>query len=176
MPAMAAPNRVTGTASELTSTTPTRSMPMAWNCCAARRLRCRSSAAVRPSSLEPTTTRSGAPSAAISNRRAMFTPAGSVRAGEGLGALDVQRVGADGQRRRARLGAQDLETRTLVFVPLAQLCALVEPGLDRRTGRLGVERDHRMPAAPQVNRLAGCTHHDHLGGVCGAAEPFPRLQ
>src|SRR5580698_9584694 len=109
---------------------------------AARRHRSRRSEAVIPPSRDPRTTRSGAPSAAISSSMAMFTtalprlPGRSVRGGQRLGALDGQDGLADRDGAFAGLGAQQLQAELVVAVALAQLGAAVEAGHDAlRRGR-----------------------------------------
>src|SRR6516162_5839023 len=136
------------------------------------------SAARRPPAREPTTIRSGSPSATISSNIAMFTGAspGSVRGGKRLGALDLEDRLAHGDRTLARLGAQQLEPQLLVAVALPQLGALIEPGLDAPGHDLGVDGQKGVPATPQVDRLGRSLHDHDLAGVGCAAQPRPGLQ
>src|SRR4051794_39684421 len=109
---------------------PTCATSWAANSAAALRARCSNVAAVRPPSRDPTTTRSGAPSATISRSSATFTTVSpltnSVGAGQRLRALDVQDLRADRQRCRPRLRAQDLDSGLVVGVALAHLTAVAE--------------------------------------------------
>src|SRR6516165_7078055 len=136
------------------------------------------SAARRPPAREPTTIRSGSPSATISSNIAMFTgrPPGSVRCGKRLGALDLEDRLSHRDRTLARLGAQQLEPQLLVAVPLPQLGALVEAGLDALGLDLGPEGLEGMPPTPEVNRLGRSLHDHDLAGVGRAAQPRACLQ
>src|SRR3954464_4894096 len=133
---------------------------------AARFARSRRLAYVRPLSRLPTATRSGMPSAAISNRNPTFmlpspkrscapssarTP--SIRGRKRLGVLERQAAIAHGERALARLAAQQFEPDLLVDVALSHLGSFGVCGIQRPSARLCPGDDHGLPAAAEIDIL-----------------------
>src|SRR4030088_1231367 len=129
----------------------------------------RSRAAVIPSCLRPTMTRSPKPSAAMSSSKVMFIGpmAPSVRGRQRLGALLGQRDAVDRDRALARLGAEQLEAELVVGVALPQHAARQLPGVGFPARRLAaaLRVPHLDPGTRYVYLKVRGADNDHRGGV-----------
>src|SRR3954467_1601660 len=100
---------------------------------------------------------------------------GSVRRGQGLGALDVEGDAVAGEGAGSAFGAEQLEAELFLRVALADERAVAESRVDRaRRGLVGT--DQRGTTAPQLDLDRWSSDHDHLCLAHGAHELRPRLQ
>src|SRR5882757_7057153 len=123
MPAHAAANSATGSASPLGPRYTTSSAPRSRSTAAPVWAAASSVAYVVPVDFRPSATRSGSAVAAMSSRVNRFIKVPSVGCRQRLGGLDGERPAVDGERARARPGAQQLQAGLDVDVPLDQLRA-----------------------------------------------------